>query len=170
MDVGHGAACPIRPIPLGGGVVAGIASQQFKAEFTQLPQHSDPNQRLWVYSYRNCQDSPWVEAYCFTETEYFSTDFDSMNLYPMTSPKSFFTQNVLAQRFLMDEERQQLIGFVALYGKRIKKSIRGNEQVVQMFRNEEERIAAIGRWFRIRLNTDEMEAIKGHVGELKMEK
>ncbi|KAK7416782.1 hypothetical protein QQX98_004975 [Neonectria punicea] len=170
VDVGHGSACPTRPVPLGGVVVARIASQQFKAEFTQLPQHSDPAQRLWVYSHRNCQDLQWVEAYCFTETEYFSTDFDSMNLYPMTSPRSFVTQNVLAQRFLMDDGGKHLAGFVALYGNRIKRSLWGKEEVLRTFRNEDERIEAVNRWFRIRLGTDEKEAIKGHVSELRIEK
>ncbi|KPM44648.1 hypothetical protein AK830_g1931 [Neonectria ditissima] len=163
VDVGHGSACPTRPIPLGGGIVAGIGSQQLKVEFTQLPQHSDPTQRLWVYPHRSYQDSSWIEAYCFTEMEYFSSDLDSMNLYPMTSPKSLFTQNVLAQRFLMDEEKQELIGFVAMYGNRIKTSIRGEEKIIQTFRNEEERTDAIDHWFRIQLGTDEREAIKGHI-------
>lgn len=167
VDVGHGTPCPTYPILLGGGIVDGIIPQQFKIDFTQLPQHSDPSQRLWVYSHRNCQDSPWVEAYCFTETEYFDTDFEAMNLYPMTSPKSFFTQHVVAHRFLVDEETKELIGFVALFGNRIKKNIRGKETVMRTFQDEEERIETIDRWFRIRLSTDERQAIKGYTSELR---
>ncbi|KAH8655913.1 hypothetical protein BGZ61DRAFT_594530 [Ilyonectria robusta] len=167
VDVGHGTPCPTYPILLGGGIVDGIIPQQFKVDFTQLPQHSDPSQRLWVYSHRSCQDSPWVEAYCFTETEYFDTDFETMNLYPMTSPKSFFTQHVVAHRFLVDEETKELIGFVALFGNRIKKNIRGKETVMRTFQDEEERIETIDRWFRIRLSTDERQAIKGYTSELK---
>ncbi|KAH7140079.1 hypothetical protein B0J13DRAFT_557117 [Dactylonectria estremocensis] len=167
VDVGHGTSCPTQPILLGGGVVDGIIPQQYKVDFTQLPQHSDPSQRLWVYSHRISQESPWVEAYCFTETEYFETDFDTMNLYPMTSPKSFFTQNVLAQRFLMDAKTKELIGFVALFGNRIKRSIRGTEIVLGTFSDEEERVRTIDQWFRIRLSEEEQLAIGGHIGELR---
>ncbi|KAH6877193.1 hypothetical protein B0T10DRAFT_520734 [Thelonectria olida] len=167
VDVGHGSACPTRPVMLGGGVTEGIAPQQLKLEFTKLPQHSDASQRVWVYSHRRDKGDAWNEGYCFTETECFPSDFETFNLYPMTSPNSIFTQAVLAQRFLMSEKSDELIGSVALYGNRIKMSVRGNEQVIQTFQTEQERIEAIARWFGIRLSIEEQEAIKGHVGELK---
>ncbi|KAM5354669.1 hypothetical protein ACJ41O_001316 [Fusarium nematophilum] len=134
--------------------------------FGCLPQHKDPSQRVWVYSQRENDELPWTEAYCFTETECLVTDFDTMNYVPMKSPTSFFTQNVIAQRFLMDEDKKELIGSVSLFRDRIKVNIPANGLVEERLGDEAERVAAIERWFRIRLDLKERNAIRGSATEL----
>ena len=109
VDAGFGAHGPCRPMPLdreaaGGVVREGAAPQQLRLEYKRLPRHTDPEQRVWVYSYRERAGAPWVEAYCFTELEFFADDFEVMNLDTMTRRESYFVQTVIAQRFVLEAE------------------------------------------------------------------
>ena len=109
VDAGFGGHGPCRPMPLepeteGGIVREGVAPQQLKLEYKRLPRHTDPEQRVWVYSYRERAGARWIEAYCFTELEFFADDFEVMNLDTMTRRESYFVQTVIAQRFVLEGE------------------------------------------------------------------
>lgn len=167
VDVGHGNACPTKPIPLvANTVISGIHRQQLRLEYKSLSEHTDKNQRVWVYSHRENDESPWVEGYCFTDQECLTTDFEVMNHFPMTSPRSLFTQNVLAQRFLANENDSQLIGSVILFRDRLKLNMPKSRVTEHILKTETERVATIERWFRIRLDAKERRGIQGTACEL----
>ncbi|WAO96507.1 Hypothetical protein NCS54_01418200 [Fusarium falciforme] len=167
VDVGHGSACPTKPIPLvTNTVISGIHQQQLRLEYKSLPEHTDKTQRVWVYSHRGNDESPWVEGYCFTDQECLTTDFEVMNHFPMTSPQSLFTQNVLAQRFLADENNSELIGSVILFRDRLKLNMPKVGVTEHILKNEAERVAAIESWFRIRLDAKDRRGIQGSPNEL----
>ncbi|RSL42956.1 hypothetical protein CEP53_011928 [Fusarium sp. AF-6] len=167
VDVGHGSACPTKPIPLvANTVISGIHRQQLRLEYKSLPEHTDKSQRVWVYSHRENDESSWVDAYCFTEQECLTTDFEVMNHFPMTSPQSLFTQNVLAQRFLADDNVSQLVGSVILFRDRLKLSMPKAGVTEHILKSEAERVAAIERWFRIQLDVKDRRGIQGSPNEL----
>ncbi|KAF4979189.1 hypothetical protein FZEAL_4562 [Fusarium zealandicum] len=169
VDVGHGSRGPTRPVPLAPDIIVDdIMGRKLRLEYKTLPQHHDPSQRMWVYSFRENDESPWLESYCFTEIESLATDFDMMNYFTMKSPESLFTQNVIAQRFLMDEGKSQLVGSVSLFRDRIKIDSSTTGFSEEIIKSESERVDAIERWFRIQLDATEKDAIIGSVSEIKV--
>lgn len=167
VDVAFGSNSPLRPIPLESGIeFDGVASSKGKLEYRALAQHSDPNQRVWIYSTQEDTKDPWKEQYCFVETEFFPADFEVMNLSTMTSPQSFFVKTVVASRILLDDEHKP-IGKITLNQDYIRIRNGGVEVITKKLETEEDRVAALEKYFSISLSTQEKEAIKGLSSELK---
>lgn len=191
VDVGYGRREPIQPVPLTpeGYEFAGIASSRCKLERKTLARHtprasvSAADQSVWVYSVRITDDdavlapgsysssSPgvpdWEEQYSFTEVEFFPEDFEVMNFYIMTRPQSYFVQTVLAYRAILDEDTGELVGELILHKDSVKRILRGLFEVLEELRSEEERAAALGRYFFISLTEKERTGIRGLASELK---
>jgi len=87
VDVGYGAQDATCPVPLQHGFeFDNIPPCRGRLEHRALAQHSDPEQRVWVYLTREGPDEPWKEMYAFTETEFFPEDYEVMNLRTSMSP------------------------------------------------------------------------------------
>ncbi|KAJ4388234.1 hypothetical protein N0V93_008841 [Gnomoniopsis smithogilvyi] len=173
VDVGFGAKEPIQPVPLKDGhEFTGLLSITGRLDLKHLEKHStaarsDPSQRLWVYSVRSDALSEWEEMYSFTETEFFPEDFAVMSYYVSTSPHSWFVQEVVAYRMLMDEGKNQLVGEVALHGNVLKTRLQGQNEDVRHLRNEKDRIKSLADEFGISLTEREQRAIVGLASEIK---
>jgi arylamine N-acetyltransferase len=168
VDVGFGASGPCRPIPLISGYECiGIAPQSLKLEYKALPKHTDPTQKVWVYSHRENADARWIEAYAFTELEFFPEDYEVMNLSTMTLPQSFFTQTVLCVKTLLDATTGELEGVLILHQHEVKKRIKGEVCIVEKFTSEEQRVQALARWFGIVLTEEEKRGIRDLATELR---
>ncbi len=168
VDVGFGAPVPIRPLPLvSGHLCTGIVPQSLRLEYKNLPQHTDPSQRVWVYSYRENDHAQWKEAYSFVEIEFFPQDYEVMNLSTMSCPQSFFTQTVLCIKVILNAESMEIDGVLILMHNEVKKKINGVTDVVEKLANEEKRIRALEKWFGIILNEAEKKGIVGLATELK---
>jgi arylamine N-acetyltransferase len=168
VDVGFGADVATHPLPLvSGHVCTGIAPQSIRLEYKRLEQHTDPSQRVWVYSHRDNDDAPWVEAYSFLEVEFFPQDYEVMNLSTMTLPQSFFTQTVLCIKILLSEETEGMEGVLILHQNVVKKRIRGVTNVLEELKSEEDRVKALQKWFGIVLNEEEKNGIIGLATELR---
>jgi len=168
VDVGFGADVAVHPLPLiSGYVCTGIAPQSLRLEYKRLEQHTDPSQRVWVYSHRDNDAAPWVEAYSFLEVEFFPQDYEVMNLSTMTLPQSYFTRTVLCIKVLLNKETEDMEGVLILYQNVVKKRIRGVANVVEELKSEEDRVRALQKWFGIVLNEAEKNGIIGLVTELR---
>ena len=198
VDVGFGGDGPCCPIPLerrgeGGVVFGGVAPQELRLEWKCLPRHTDPEQRVWVYSHRESRRAEWVEAYCFTEVEFFAEDFAIMNLATMTLRESYFVQTVLAQRFVLEEEveeeedlrdqanrgqgmsggmenggnGQRAVGVMILHKNLIKRRIADRVEVLTVLKSEADRAAALKRYFKIDLSEEEQRGIRDLPTELR---
>ena len=191
VDAGFGSNGSCRPIALrkdkeGGEVCEGVGPQQCRLEFTCLTRHTDPEQRVWVYSHRETERESWTEAYCFTETEFFAEDFEVMNLWTMTRRESFFVQNVIAQRFVLEQELEgdgeplsrgmgtgdeedgpKAVGVMILYGNLAKRRIGNQVQVLAVLESEADRMAALQNYFGIRLSEEEQRGIRDLPTELR---
>ena len=197
VDVGFGGDGPCRPILLerrgeGGIVYGGLAPQEMRLEWKSLPKHTDPEQRVWVYSHRENQSARWVEAYCFTEVEFFAEDFAIMNLATMTLRESYFLQTVLAQRFMLEEvveegdledqanggqgtsggtndggNRPRAVGVMILHKNLVKRRMADKVEVLAVLDNETDRAAALKKYFKIELGEEELRAIRDLPTELR---
>lgn len=173
VDVGFGAGEPIQPVPLQHGYeFNGLLSSKGRLEFKHLDRHSaatreDPAQRLWVYSVKSSSKKEWEEMYSFTETEFFSDDFVLMNYFVSTRPDSWFVQEVVAYRMLMDSDNKRLFGEVALHKDVLKIRDEGKEETVTKLNCEEDRTKALAQHFKMRLTEREQRSIIGLVSEIK---
>ncbi|KAJ2977418.1 hypothetical protein NQ176_g4382 [Zarea fungicola] len=110
---------------------------------------------------------PWVEQYCFVETEFFPFDYESMNYYTSTHPDSFFMPHIVAMRLLVEEDKDgsegdvRITGILTYFNEEVRKRVEGSMEraVVQKVTAEAERIEALERWFRISLSEEDRKAI-----------
>ncbi|KAK4222041.1 arylamine N-acetyltransferase, pineal gland isozyme NAT-3 [Podospora fimiseda] len=170
VDVGFGSNGPLFPYPLEHDhEFVGIASARGRLQYRTVDQLTDPDQKVWVYSIKQNDETPWSEAYCFVELEFMPGDFEVMNLRTMTSPRSFFVQNVMCMRILLDgrELDAKPIGKLILHRDFVKKIVGDETEEVQKLESEAQRVLALEKYFGIRLSQREEKAIKGLASELK---
>lgn len=167
VDVGFGTDSALQPLPLQHNYEFEILSpRRGRLEYRALKEHTDPNQRVWVYSLS--EDSlNWVEQYCFTETEFFPADFGVMNFIVTTLPTSFFVQTVLAMRSILNEQTSKPEGVLTLHAHEIKRRTREGTELLETLKNEEQRVEALEKYFGLVLSQTERLAIKGTPSELK---
>jgi arylamine N-acetyltransferase len=162
VDVGYGADGPTFPIPLSSGQTStDHRCQSVKLEYKNLPQHVDPNQRVWVYS-KLTKSKTWLDIYHFIDAEFFAQDFLILNGHNMT--RSFFADNVVVQRFI----RTDTGSFAShiLVRNTLKLRDDSTEEVLEVYQNEAQRIAGLERFFQIFLSSEEISSIQGSNSEL----
>lgn len=126
---------------------------------------------MWIYQYRNSPAQAWNSFYAFHEIEFTAEDFDVMNWYTGHSPDSPQLAGVLAIKFLK-RQKQEEKGPAEIFGKRmlvggtVKENLGGKTNVVATCSSEEDRIAALGKWFDITLTEEERRGIVGWRTEL----
>lgn len=168
VDVGFGSNGPMRPALVESGhEFPSIAPYRGRLDFKNIEQHSDPRQRIWVYSLQENPDGEWKEMYCFAEIEFFPADFGVMNLSTMTKPQSYFVQTVLAMRTILNSETDDAEGVMILHGNYVKRRLGGQSEILQTLETEEQRIRALEGYFQIVLKPEEQRAIRGLATELK---
>lgn len=172
-DVGFGAPAAFQAVLLDKDAdLAGfpvLGSRNGRLEYRNIDVHTDPSQRVWVYSTQEDASAEWNEQYAFSEHEMASNDFEVMNYFTSTHPKSFFTQNVVATRILcVDPEGLQTpSGQVILFKDDFKLSKVGEETIITKLHSEEERVRALETHFDIKLSEKEIAAITGYASALK---
>ena len=168
VDVGFGFSSPAHPVPLKDNrEFTTIAPARGKLEYRALSIHTDPSQRMWVYSAQRSANAPWEEMYSFPEMEFFPADFQVMNLSTMTSPQSFFVQNVLCLKVLLGEETGKPEGLLFLHRDLVKRQVGGEVEILQTLESEEDRLQALEKWFGIVFSEAEKLGIRGLASELK---
>lgn len=167
LDVGFGGNGPVRPLPLHleDSHVPGIEPAENRLAYRNIPQNSDPNQKLWVFQHRNDAQSQWISMYCFTELEFLAQDYEMMNFWTSQSRKSWFTQRIVAVRMIMKEG--EVVGTVMLDGGEFKKRVKGVKEHLRTCESEEERVTGLEEWFGMVLREEERVGIRGMVSELK---
>ena len=168
VDVGLGAAGPIVPMPLerSGTVQKHIKPASARLQWKNIPGNTDPSQRLWVYEFRRDAESEWETTYAFSEVEYLPNDYTIMNYYTSTSPRTFFTQMVVADRKILGDDGE-LGGKVTLAGPSLKWLIQGKKTKEIEFKSEAERVDALEEYFGMKFGQAEREGIAGLPSEIK---
>lgn len=168
VDVGFGSNGPPHPVPLEHDhKFVGIAPTHGKLEYRALAEHTDSNQRVWVYSAQENEDAPWKEMYAFVELEFLPGDFEVMNFKTMTSPQSFFVQNVTCMRTIMDDKKEKAVGLLILHRNYVKQRLGDQSDILDTLETEEQRVMVLEKYFGIVLSPEEQRAIRGFANELR---
>lgn len=168
VDVGFGSNGPLTPVLLEHDhEFDGIGPFRGRLQYRCLEEHSDPNQRMWVYSGKRTESDPWRDLYAFTEIEFFPGDFEVMNLKMMTAPQSFFVQSVMCMCAIMNAEKTQPVGLLILHRDYVKRQVGDQSEIMETFETEEQRVKALEKYFGIVLSLQEQRAIRGLASELK---
>lgn len=168
VDVGYGSNDPPHPIPLEHGhEFVGVAPMRGRLQYRNLEEHTDPNQRVWVYSAQENESAPWKDMYHFVETEFIPGDFEVMNLRTMTSPQSFFVQSVMCMCTVLDEQQEKAVGLLILHRDYVKRRIGSKSEIIEQLESEEQRVKALERYFGIVLSPEEQRGIRGLASELR---
>lgn len=111
----------------------------------------------------------WMNQYAFSDNIEFShEDFVLMSYKSSTVPDTFFTNQVLCAKTIM--ENGDIVGrlIMAEGPKGIKERRAGQESksLTGEFKTESDRINGLEEWFGLFLTNDEKEGIKGYVTEV----
>lgn len=168
VDVGFGGNGATAPLLLKHNVVQErISPGQMGLVQSNIAEHTDPSQRLWIYQVRHAIDKDWEPTYCFTETEFLPQDYELMNFWTSQNRRSFFTYSILMAKMIMSEDGR-LIGTVTLSdGREAKKRIGSEVVETRVCKSEQERLQLLKDWFDTRLTEEEKRGILGTVTELK---
>ncbi|KAJ2975133.1 hypothetical protein NUW58_g8443 [Xylaria curta] len=167
VDIAFGGDCATLPMPLVDGLVhQNIGAQQIRLVRDWIPTQLKRTEatKLWIYEYRNGPEMDWNSFYCFAMVEFMPNDWEVVNVFASTSPKCWQTKTVIAIKFL---RRIREDGDEEIYGKRmlvngvVKENLGGRTAVVYECKTEEERVAALEKYFDIQLTEEEKGAIKG---------
>lgn len=168
LDVGFGANGPIEPMLLdeaGVGLTGHIKPAETRLVFENIPDGTDPGQKLWQYHHRVDPQSEWLAMYCFAELEFWPQDYEIMNFWTSRSRKSWFTYRVVAVKMIL--EGGEVVGTLILGGGDVKRRVRGKTEHLRTCRTEEERVQALEELFGLRLTDEERRGIRGLFTELK---
>ena len=167
VDVGYGSNVPPIPVALEDGVeFEAVAPTRGRLEYKNIPQYTDPNQRVWVFSIQEQKQGIWKEQYCFVDQEFLPQDFAVMNFSTMTKPTSFFVKTVVATRTILDDEGSRAVGVMILHKDYVKRRLGAATEILENLETEEQRVAALEKYFRVVLTSEEQGAIRGLASEL----
>lgn len=174
VDVGFGANGQIQPLPLdqASTVFDAIRPASVRLVWRSIPQHTDPNQRLWAFEHRINDASEWTTNYCFSELEFLAADYEVMNYFVANSRKTIFTQFILCSRMIfghelgIQQDADDIVGVYILMKNTLKKRVHGENEILVEFKSEEERMQALDKYFGIRFGSYERKAIAGLASEI----
>lgn len=172
VDISFGGDCATKPLPLVEGQIhTNLGAQQVRLVRDWIPAQLNraEDAKLWIYEYRNAADAPWSPFYCFALTEFLPNDWEVINVYAHTSPKSWQTKTVIAILFLRrarggeggEEEEQEIYGKRMLVNELVKENLGGRTSVIHECGSEADRVAALEKYFGIRLTEEERNGIHG---------
>ncbi|EME84782.1 uncharacterized protein MYCFIDRAFT_41649 [Pseudocercospora fijiensis CIRAD86] len=169
VDVGFGAGSCTRPLPLEEGTVHlnMRRSQQIRLRYDILEASENLESKFWIWEKRISEEDSWVAMTCFPENvEFLPQDFEMMNLFCSTSPMTFFTHIVLAVKFILSEDGEEVVGEDLIIGGRYQRRIDGVKVEVKELKSEQERIRVLGEKLGIRLDEHQQNGILGMVSML----
>ncbi|KAH8696440.1 putative N-acetyltransferase family protein [Talaromyces proteolyticus] len=170
VDVGFGSNGPHSPIPLvAGKTFFNYGKQTGRLRQGTLLQHvnSSHQQELWHYEFQNGDETaPWTPAYAFTEVEFTPDDFEIINFFMSTHRSSWFTFYVVLSRMILDDAGEQIIGDLTLFNDEVRRRVGGTVELLQKLELEDDRVAALDKYFQIRLSRSERAGIKRSVAQI----
>ena len=175
VDGGFGGNGPSCPVALDHGVASTqIEPAQTRVMFEPIPDNVDQSQKVWVFQHRHQKDGPWIPMYCFVDLEFTPADIETMNFEPWLDRHTMFTHKVVAVRFTTDQEvesaegpgspnedalKGEIDGSLTINHDVLKWRRHGKKLVEIPFKTDQDRVAALQRYFGITLADEDREAI-----------
>lgn len=167
VDTAFGGDCATLPMPLVHGLVyQNMGTQQIRLVRDWIPSQLKRTEetKLWIYEYRNGEDKEWNSFYAFAELEFMPNDWEVINIFASTSPKCWQTKTVIAIKFLrrtLDDGEEEIYGKRMLVNEVVKENLGGRTTIIYECRTDEERVAALEKYFNIYLTDEENNGIQG---------
>ena len=158
---------PTRPLPLVNGQISKWGATETELRLVYQEPRNPAVQGIWTFESRISEYHDWTSNYCFGLTEFSPEDFEVMSYATSTRRTSWFTFEIVCQKMIMDQEKDDIIGAVILSGSRLKRRILGLTETMAECASEHERAAVLQEYFGITLSRRERSGIKGMVTELK---
>lgn len=169
IDVGMNARGPIVPLPLISDTPTfSVSPRKARLLRSPIPEHTNTNplNAMWRLEVRNDEGCPWTPTYAFSEIEFLPVDFDMMNWYTMTCPRSWFTHKILVGRMILDSQAEEIIGDMTLFERTLRKRVHGKLTFEMECKSENERVKVLQEHFGIKLRDCERKGIKGKESEI----
>ena len=166
VEVGYGEQGPTRPLALYHDQVSKWGATDAETRLTYHVPSIPCLNGLWHYEFRKSEEVSWTSLFCFGLTEFSPPDFEIMNFATSTKRTSLFTRMVLCNRMLLDTEKDDVVGTLALIDGVLKQRIGGYIYETKCT-TEEERVQFLKEKFGIVLTKSEQEGIKGTYTEIK---
>ena len=164
VDVGMNARGPIVPLLLlSDNPAFSIFPRKARLLHGWIPEHTishTPN-LMWRLEVCNDEDGQWIPTYAFSEIEFLPVDFEMMNWYTTTSPRSFLTHKILVGRMIIDTETEEIIGDLTLFERALRKRIHGKIIFEKACKSESEKVKLLEEHFEIKFKDCERKGIKG---------
>lgn len=162
MDVGYGPNCITSPIPLSHDKIhVNVSPATVRLLHGAMEGTNEMSSKLWQYQHRKNNESNFTNQYCFSEVEFFPNDFDIINHFTSTNPRSIFNKRIICLKMISAEDDcKDIIGCLILQHD-LKRRIRGDTVVVETFSSEEQRLEALRREFQITFSLEEEQGIQG---------
>ena len=162
VDVGYGPNCITSPIPLiPNEIHTNISPAAVRLLYTELEGANEMSPKLWQYQHRRNDESDFINQYCFSDIEFLPNDFDIINSFTSTSPRSIFNQRIICIKMIAaKDDYTNIIGCLILQHD-LKRRIRGETVLLESFSTEEQRLEALEREFQIIFSPEDQQGIQG---------
>ena len=127
---------------------------------------AESGQKLWFFQYRANAEDRWKTAYAFSEVEFRREDYEIMNFWTSQHRTSGFIRGFIISRFLLDENGEDIVGSLMIPKDVVKQNMKGEVQVLQTLKTEEERVDTLAKYFNIHLQPMEVRGIRSMITEL----
>ncbi len=169
VDVGMNSRGPIVPLPLVSDTYAfSVSPRKARLLHSLIPEHTASHalNKIWRLEVCNGEGCQWTPTYAFSEIEFLPVDFEMMNWYTSTSPRSWFTHKILVGRMILDAQGEVIVGDISLFERTLRKRIHGEIKLEIECKSEKERVDLLEEYFSIKLEVNERKGILGMVSQI----
>jgi len=166
VDTGFGGTGLIGPIELkDGATLDGPASEEHRILKGHPPNASTLGPTSWIVEWRG-RDEPWRALFQFSEAEHYPNDYDALSFAFCGRPQGCgpFWTDVMCMRPFRAEDGT--IGRMTMVKGSIKKRLNGKSEVVEEVSTEQQRVAALKKYFDILISEEEFEFMRGQPAAL----
>ncbi|KAK4925160.1 hypothetical protein LTR66_016415 [Elasticomyces elasticus] len=167
VDVGFGNNCATAPLPLQEFATATyIAPSEMRLVRENLAEFTDPSHKVWIFQTRYNPDANWVPQISFSDVEFLPQDFDVMNFSVSQSRTSWFTKTFVCTRMMLTLDGTEVKGQCVVTGQEVKQRVRGQTEILETLKSEEDRVKALAKYFDMHLREEEIQGIRGMVSQI----
>lgn len=167
VDVGFGSQGPTQPLSVISGAISTWGSTNVEMRLTYEDPKTPIVQGCWYLEHKFSDSHDWKKLYTFSMTEFFPKDYEVMNFATSNRKTSWFTQEIVCTRMILDEKTEDIIGTVTLSDKTLKKRILGQSELLDKCSSEEKRLKILEEHFGVVLSKKEREGVRGTAIEVK---
>lgn len=173
----------ISPVPLIHEIVVpGTGTQQFRLLNQPLKHQANRSLLFWLLQTKNTSTDPWLDVYAFyPNVEFRREDYEVMNYVTSRIDGVIFIKMIVCVRCISSVElskeelakmgekedgKVRVVGRIILAKREVKRVMGDVSERLEVFETEEQRVQAFKKYFRLELNQEEQEGIRGRSTEI----